>query len=62
MNKMKALYSLSMPIRNDEDDDQGYADRVRQYDNYNNQNFLHIQQLFAEQQAEINILKSRLGG
>ena len=62
MNKMKALYSLSMPIRNDDDDDQGFADRVRQYDNYNNQNFLHIQQLFAEQQAEINNLKSRLGG
>lgn len=61
-SNMKALYSLAMPIRSKDDDDQGFEDRVRKYDNFNNQNFLLIQQVLYEQQQQIEELKGLLGG
>lgn len=61
-SNMKALYSLTMPVRSKDDDDQGFEDRVRQYDNFNNQNFLLIQQVLYEQQQQIEKLKGLLGG
>lgn len=60
--KMRSLYSVSMPIRADDDDEQTFGDRVRQYDNLINQNNLTVQQTLGEMWAEIIALKSSLGG
>lgn len=60
--KMRSLYSTSMPIRAEDDDEQSYSDRVRQYDNLINQNNLTVQQTLGEMWAEIIAIKSALGG
>lgn len=59
---MRSLYATSMPIRSEDDDEQSFSDRVRQYDNMINQNNLTVQQTLGELWAEIIAIKSALGG
>lgn len=57
---LRPLYAANMPMRQKDEDEQTYSDRVRQYDNLNQQNNLIVQQALAEQAAQIIALQSAL--
>lgn len=55
---LRPLYSTNMPVKSQDEDDQAFFDRVRQYDNLIQQNALITQQTLGELYAKIIELQS----